>query len=105
MEAGRLTENIEIYSPNIIKNELGEQVNTYSYKLRTKANKLSNSGNRKLENHEIVYSYNLVFEVRYYIDVEETDRIKYNNKFHRILSIDKNNLLQKIIITTELINE
>ena len=105
MEAGKLTEIIEIHKPDIIKNDVGEQMTEYFYKYKTKANKLNNSGGRSLDNHEILYSYNLTFEIRYYIDINEFDRVKYNNKFYRILSIDKNKLLQKITIITELINE
>ena len=105
MDAGSLTEIIEIYSPHVYKNDVGEQVNDYILKNTTKAKKVNKGGSRNLENNEIVYNYTKTFEVRIYVDVDDFDRIKYNNKFYRILDIDTNKELQKITITTELVNE
>ena len=105
MNAGSLTEIIEIYSPFIKINDVGEQVTEYIYKNTTKAHKVNLKGSRDIENHEIVYNYTKIFEFRIYVDVDEFDRIKWNNKFYRILDIDTNKELQKITITTELVNE
>lgn len=105
MIAGELTENIAIYRPHIIRNEFNEQVNEYIFMNHTKAKKLNLNGMRNIENNEIVYIYNKKFEVRYYVDVDEFDRIKYDGKFYRILNIDRNRNEQKITIECELVNE
>lgn len=105
MDAGSLTERIEILTPTIVKNEVGEQETQYILKYSTRAKKINNSGSRNLENHEIVYDYVKTFEVRLYVDVNEFDRIKYKEKYYRILNIDTNKELQKITIHTELVNE
>lgn len=105
MIAGQLTERIEIYSPHIVKNDVGEQTTEYVLKTSTKAHRVNGKGSRDIENREIVYNYIKTFEVRSYVDVDEFDRIKFNNKFYRILDIDTNKELQKIIIETELVNE
>lgn len=105
MNAGSLTEVIGIYSPHIFKNEVGEQETEYILKYTTKANKINVSGSRDLENHEVTYNYIKTFEIRIYNNVDEFDRIKYKDKFYRILNIDTNRELQKITIQTELVNE
>lgn len=105
MIAGKLTERIEIYSPHITINEVGEQATEYILKNTTKANVVHKSGSRNIENDEIVYNYNKTFEVRIYIDVDEFDRIKWGNKYYRILDIDTNKELQKITIQAELVND
>lgn len=105
MIAGQLTEKIEIYTSHLTKNDVGEQVNKWILKNSTKAHIINNSGVRSEENNEIVYTYTKIFEVRIYIDIDEFDRIKYKNKYYRILNIDTNKDLQKIAIHTELVNE
>lgn len=105
MNAGKLKHRIEIFSPHLTTNEVGEQVNEFILKNTTKANVINNSGSREIENDEIVYNYTKTFEVRIYVDVDEFDRIKFQNKFYRILNIDTNDELQQITIQTELVNE
>lgn len=54
----------------------------------TRARIINDSGNRSIENDEVVYNYDKTFEIRTYVDVEELDLIKWNNKFWRILEIE-----------------
>ena len=105
MNAGKLTEKIEIFTPKITKNDVGEQSTEYMLKLTTKANIQHIKGNRDIENNEVVYNYSRTFEVRIYVDVNEFDRIKWKDKYYRILDIDTNKELQQITILTELVNE
>lgn len=105
MNAGKLTERIEIFTPKITKNDVGEQATDYVLKQSTKAHIQHNRGSRDIENNEVVYNCNKTFEVRIYVGVAEFDRIKWDNKFYRILDIDTNKELQQITITTELVNE
>lgn len=105
MNAGKLTEKIEIFTPKITKNDVGEQSTEYILKLTTKANIQHIKGNRDIENNEVVYNYSRTFEVRIYVDVNEFDRIKWKDKYYRILDIDTNKELQQITILTELVNE
>lgn len=105
MKAGLLKNLIEIYSPTIKINEYGEQINEYEYKLTTRARITNKSGNREMQNGEIFYDYKKQIEVRIYIDVNEFDRIKHNNKFYRILDIEPNKDLNELIINVELVND
>jgi len=88
MRAGLLTEVIEIHKPKITKSDWGEQSTVYIKDKLTRARIINDSGNRSIENDEVVYNYDKTFEVRTYVDVEELDLIKWNNKFWRILEIE-----------------
>lgn len=105
MRAGGLTEVIEIWKPVTVINEVGEQVTDYHLNDTTRANLLHNSGNRSISNGEIVFNYNKTFVIRKYHDINELDRIKWNNHYYRILDIEPNNQLQQLSIITEIINE
>ena len=45
-------------------------------------------GNRTIQNNEIFYDYSKVFTVRTYVDILDSDRIKYGNRFYRVVSIE-----------------
>ncbi len=105
MRAGLLTEIIEIYSPSITSDEYGTQDTQYIIKQKTRARLTHNSGERKNENHEIVFNSNKTFELRKYIIIDELDRIKWNDKYFRILDIEPNRQNQEIKINCEIIND
>lgn len=105
MIAGILNEIIEIYVPEITRNEVGEQNTNYVLKCKTRARIIHNSGNRTTENNEVVYNYIKTFQVRSYIEISDFDRIKWNDKYYRILNIEPNKQEQQKSITTELVNE
>ncbi len=64
-----------------------------------------NSGNRINQNSEIINTYNVSFLIRLYHNVDESDRIIYDNKKYRIISIYKDLAKQSKTIIGELINE
>ena len=105
MRAGLLTEVIEVYRPQTVINEFGQQETDYVLDYRTRARLFHNSGNRNIENDEVVFNYNKTFELRHYVIIDELDRIKWNGKFYRILDIEPNKQEMKLIINCELINE
>lgn len=105
MIAGLLKDRIEIHSPLIVRDEYGNQKTTYQFKTSTRAKIDHVKGERAEENEEIVYIYNKTFQVRYYVNVGDFDRIKWNGKFYRILNIEPNADRQELIIETQLINE
>lgn len=88
MRAGLLTEVIEIHKPQITKSDWGEQSTIYLKDKETRARIINDNGNRNIENDEVVYNYSKTFEVRMYVDVDELDLIKWNNKFWRIMEIE-----------------
>lgn len=105
MDSGRLQELITIQRPTITKDEFGANKTVWNDIINTRSDVQYDSGNRVTENNEIVFNYSKVFTVRYYHKVDEKDRIVWNGKRYRILSIEPNKSHQKLTIRTELINE
>lgn len=105
MRAGLLQDLIEIYTPVVIVNEIGEEIQDLNLKVKTRARVIDNSGNRVIENGEITFSYTKSFKVRQYIQVDELDLVRFNGKDYRILSIEYSRKQQEKTINCELINE
>ncbi len=106
MEAGKLNQRVEFWSLKLDTDEFGHEKYDYELSFSTKASIKYNNGNRLIENQEIVYDNTLTFKIRSYCPVQDTDRIKYRNKWYRILSVnDEYNKHNQKIIITELINE
>lgn len=105
MKAGILKEKIEIWEPVTITTSYGDSQTEYQYLREVRANVRYDAGSRTTENDEIFYSVYRTFIVRYYTDVVETMRIKFQGKFYRILSIEPNKYYNDKVIHTELVNE
>lgn len=106
MLAGRLNEIICVEELKIIKNEYGEeQTDNYVYKFKTRAEVKYNGGNRANENNEIFFANDVNFTIRYYHNISELDRIKWGDKYYRILAIERNRQYQLINLKCTLINE
>lgn len=105
MQAGLLKDTIEFEQRDLITNEFNEQMIEYHKCLTTKAQVEYSSGARSVENNEIVINYNPVFVIRYYHAINETMRIKFNNHYYRIVSVEPQKQYQQKRIITELINE
>lgn len=103
--AGRLKEIVEIYSNSIVKDEYGQEKETRVLKQSTRAELKHNSGNRELENSEIVHNYTKTLVVRYYVDVEDYDLIKWENKFYRVIDVEPSKDYQFKTIRMEKCND
>lgn len=105
MQAGLLNKIIEIYSCSIEENDFGHIKPNYSFIYRTRARVVYDAGDRTIENDEVFFTNTVTFTVRKYVPVELTSRIKYKDKYYRILSIEDSDYLQNLTIRTELVNE
>lgn len=105
MIAGRLNEPIKVFKAVETLNEYGEKTTDYVLVDETRARVEWNSGNRDVENDEIVYNWTKSFTVRSYVQVEETGIIEWQKKRYRILSIEKRREWNDQLVMTELINE
>jgi SPP1 family predicted phage head-tail adaptor len=105
MQAGLLNEVIELQQLVTVKDAYGSEVESYEYYCQTKAQVIYSSGNKLITNNEVNFNYNTTFNIRYYIEVTETMRIKFQSRLYRILSIEQDKKLQKKTIITELIHE
>lgn len=106
MIAGRLSEKIDIQKLKIIKNDFGEvEAEEWIPVVSTRADVSYKSGGRVDENNELFFGYSVSFGIRYYHKIDEMDRIKWNDKYYRILSIEPDKKLQRKLIHCELIND
>jgi len=105
MQAGLLRYYITIEQQDVTTNDFGSQTVNWTKYTDTKCNIKYNSGNKVVQNSEIVNIYSITFIVRRYIQVVENMRIVYNGKKYRILSIEDDLKLNQKTIIGELINE
>lgn len=106
MRTGLLRETIGIYRTEIIQDDFGGTTNHHRLLTTTRANVGYKTGDREVVNDELVYTYQVTFEVWQYINIQEhTDYIKYKDKKYRVLSVIPVPAQQKKVIETELLNE
>lgn len=104
MNAGLLKEDILILSPYVITNDFGEETTAWEHKYKTKARVLHNGGNRTTDKEIYLNEYR-EFQVRYYVPIDEYDRIEWNGRTYRVLQIDPSKELLNITIKTERVND
>lgn len=105
MRSGLLTEDITILRPEVTINDYGEKDQEYKEHYKTRAYVIHKSGNREIENQEILHSYIKTMEIWSYVDVKDTDWVLYDEKKYRILSIELVKKQLKKVLTVELVNE
>jgi SPP1 family predicted phage head-tail adaptor len=105
MRAGLLTEPIEIYEKVLQNNQYGEQTEEWVLKYSTKARLVHDGGSRVIQNDEVFFAHTKTFQVRYYVPVEDYDKIKWDGKYYRILNIEPDKMMMNKTIKTELIDD
>ena len=105
MMAGQYNEVVKIYDIHETINEYGEREEERVFKRITRAHIERASGNRNVENDEIVYNHNKTFHLHSYVKLEDTSQICLNKKYYRILSIEPRREYNDIEVITEEINE
>ena len=106
MIAGKLNKVVTFQKLNLLKNEFGEiEGEEWVDKFTTRAQITYQNGQRTDENNELFFAYQVTFTVRIYHDIDELDKVVFNNKNYRILSIEENDQAQLKNIRCELINE
>lgn len=88
MQAGLLNEIIEVYKPITETNSFGEVVQTLGKVCTTKARVIHASGNKAVENNEIVSNYTKTLHVRSYIPITDVSQVKYRDKMYRVTSVE-----------------
>lgn len=105
MNSALLKTQIDIYYLKTNKTKYGTISPEYTLKYSTRAHVIFNSENQVVSEGEIFYPVNRTFVVRSYVPVVETDRIKYEQKWWKILSINKNIYYNNIEVVCTLVNE
>ena len=105
MDSARLIHPIEILGLTTVTTQYGNNKSSYTPKYNTKAHIIFNSESMVTSEGEILYPTNRTFVVRAYVPVIETDRIRWDNKEWKILTINKNQYYNDIEIITTLVNK
>lgn len=105
MNSALLRNPIEILQLNTVSSASGHNKATYEHKYNTKAHITFNSENQIVSEGEVFYPTTRTFIVRAYVPVVETDRIRWDNKDWKIISINKNIYFNDIEIVTALVNK
>lgn len=105
MKASDLNERIDIYKEIKTRTLSGADDIDYEFKYSCRARINYSSGNRIIDNDNIFYTVDRDFIVRSYVQVIDTDEIRWDNKRWQIRSIDKSKEYNNIVIKTTLVNE
>lgn len=105
MQAGQLTEPIEIHRKMQTKSDFGSVQTSYVLRTATKAQVINQGGSRLEENNQIFYDYRKTFVIRYYIDVQDDDHILYEGVWYRILNINPERKFNSKSIQCERVQE
>ncbi len=105
MIAGKLNETITVVKSINSRNSYGASSTSWYDSYVTRASIKQNNGTKDVVNNEVFVHYTVEFEVRYYNQIDELDRIRWNNKLYQIESIVSERLRNRKIIITTLVNE
>jgi SPP1 family predicted phage head-tail adaptor len=107
MRAGAYNNIIHIYKKVSSVTEYGTEKTNYINKTSVWANIQYISGGRTEENNEYFFGNQVNFTVRYYVEIDDEDRIYWNGKMYRILNVQYLSDITKREkkITAELIND
>lgn len=105
MYAGILNKKVDFYKPQITRDELGQQVTTFTLDFTTRASLRPISGQRTITNKETFVEYSQIWTVRKYHEFDENHQIYYKDKKYRILYIDDDEQINCKRVYTQLINE
>lgn len=105
MQAGLLTEIVEIHRATLSANTYGQRIQAYTMHAQTRARVIDKSGRRALENSEIFNGQSRQFVVRRYVDVTPKDLLKWQGDFYTIISVTDDRQSNSKIINAELRND
>lgn len=103
MRAGLLNEVITIFRATITKNAYGEDLEQWQEVTTTRCSVRQTNSQRTTVNDEVIYNFSKQFTVRIYVDIQPYDRIKWDNNYYTVVSIDKSRELQQITIIGDLV--
>lgn len=106
MQAGTLNEVIQVWRQSYDTTEFGDnKTERWEKHIRTKANVVYDKGARINDNGDLFFSQDIIFNVRIYHDIKFLDQIEWKSNRYRITNIWPDKTVQRLIITTELIND
>ena len=105
MDSALLRHKLDILTLTTTKTKYGTISTSYEPKYSTHCHVIFDSESQVVSEGEILYPINRTFVVRAYVPVTEKDRLIFEGKKYKILSINKNEYYGNIEIKTTLVNE
>lgn len=105
MDSALLRHKLDILALTTTKTKYGTISTSYEQKYSTHCHAIFDSETQVVSEGEILYPINITFVVRAYVPVTEKDRLVFEGKKYKILSINKNEYYGNIEIKTTLVNE
>lgn len=107
MRAGAYNNLINIFKKISTINDYGTEKVSYDLKTKVWSNVQYITGGRTEENNEYFFGNQVNFTVRYYVDVQDEDRIQWQGRMYRILNIQilPDTTKREKKVTAELIND
>ena len=103
--AGLFDEHIDIYDFIKLKSKQGVVSEELTLTYSTRAKVSHASGGRTVINNQIQTPYVKTFVLRFYVPIQDTSWIKYQDKYYRVTSIDKDKSLQQQVVIAELVTD
>lgn len=104
MIAGNLRYWIEIYSPQIIKDEFGAETETFVLFTNLRAEKKEINGNYIADNKEMFHTNRIDWTIYYRKNITNKMKVKFGGKEYRILYVREIPFREGMVLETELIN-
>lgn len=105
MKAGLLREFITIYRFENVQSPTGEITKQKKEIALLRAYRLKSNGQNKEVAKELFDSQSIVFQIRYFPDVQDSDIISYKDTEYKITNIDENIWDRTLKITVQKINK
>lgn len=105
MKAGLLREFIIIYRYENVQSPTGEITKQKKEIALLRAYRLKSNGSNKEVAKELFDSQSIVFQIRYFPDVQDSDIISYKDTEYKITFIDENIWDRTLKITVQKINK
>lgn len=87
--AGNLRDNLDLYAPEVIRNDFGEQTTVFNKVYSCRCSIDEKSGSRIVDTGEIVNTLDITFIVRLHIPVTYDMQVHYKGCKFKINFIDK----------------
>lgn len=105
LRAGLLREQIVVKRRTVTRNDYGEEVDTWTDVLTTRARVDFRSGTRMVDVNEVADPHTVTFIVRLNVQVNVYDRIEWRGRLYSVQSVNEEVTRQQITILAQVINE
>lgn len=105
IQSGKLTETLSFYKVTEEQSKSGYKSTTETLLFTCKAERLKNKQNYVIDANELFHSVELTFRLRFRKEIEDDLIVNYNGNRYRVISVDKFQFENEVVIIISKINE